>query len=102
MTRTAQEVRELANRVEHDGNEWHCAATLHAFADWLEAQEIARPVAWMCTRRLDGDKAVFDEPCIAVNPAYPQAHPHHDWRPLYEATISRNTTDHQRPTKDTE
>lgn len=43
----------------------------------------AEPVAWACTQRLSGGKAVFKEPFVAVNPAYVKAHPDHDWKPLH-------------------
>jgi hypothetical protein len=44
---------------------------------------MTQAVAWTCTRKLDGDKRVFDEPFFASNPAYVKAHPAYDWTPLY-------------------
>ena len=46
------------------------------------------PVAWMCTRETTKGGRVFDEPVIATNRAYVEAHPLHDWSPLYsQATV---------------
>lgn len=46
---------------------------------------VQEPVAWICTKRLTGDKAVFDIPCTTANYEYVKAHPDHDWAPLYAA-----------------
>jgi hypothetical protein len=50
----------------------------------LATREVAQePDAWICTKRLTGDKAVFDIPCTTANKEYVKAHPAHDWKPLY-------------------
>lgn len=45
--------------------------------------ERGEAVAWMCTRRLDGDKGELLSPFVATNRAYVEVHKGHDWIPLY-------------------
>jgi hypothetical protein len=34
---------------------------------------------WVCTKRTDGDRRVFDRPECVSNYEYVKAHPRHDW-----------------------
>lgn len=42
-----------------------------------------KPVAWYCTRSVDGQHEAFREPFLATNEEYVKAHKGYDWTPLY-------------------